>query len=419
MKISLGWLYRASVFLTMLGAVSIYTLGPIHIRPYQIPLIFAVIIHILSSMKNATSITVPKYTIWLLLFISIVIISIANAAFPLFGIKQLILLFSYVFLFFGLSRICINEQELIFMHKAILLSCFVCCVYGIYMLIQTNMPGVPKEGGYLYTRPKAFFKEPNEFGQYLVFAFGYVFSEYISDTKIVNKRYLKIIYILLTVILIINMSRGAWLGNIVSAFIVLHYQNISIFAKMISKKLIKVLVIFTLLLITTLVSVSIIKMTDSNISVGRLIVARSIALFKGKDPTAAIRLNNNLRAMNAVFENPIIGIGFGNMFSLYGNSRYFEGNNNEGLFATSSNLFSDICAETGILGLFLFILFLIALFKHGKYLINNAKNPLIRNILIGAFASFVGLLVNGLTYSCHLLPFLWISAGIIAVRLEL
>jgi hypothetical protein len=38
-------------------------------------------------------------------------------------------------------------------------------------------------------------------------------------------------------------------------------------------------------------------------------------------------------------------------------------------------------------------------------------------ISIGAFASCIGLLVNGLTYPILLLPFFWISAGVLSVRI--
>src|SRR3989339_68462 len=166
-----------SVFFTALGGISLYNIGPIHFRPYQIPLIIALLLLIFKFLISNKKIVLPiQFFLVLLIFYITIIISFLNAPFPILTLKQSILLFLYVILYFLIINVCTNKKNILQLHKVIIFSCFVACVYGVIMLVLTNLPNHGREGGYFYSRPRSFFVEPNEFGEYLVFVFGYIFS---------------------------------------------------------------------------------------------------------------------------------------------------------------------------------------------------------------------------------------------------
>ena len=177
-------------------------------------------------------------------------------------------------------------------------------------------------------------------------------------------------------------------------------------------------------------------------SVVDVISARVTSLFSGSDATSMIRFNNNLKAFNSMLENPFTGVGFGNAFTVIEkrikdkekenilrekrnqNDLIIDNKKKENILlpkvigATSSNFLADIGMEIGILGLLSFIFFIVLVIIKAVIYIKRINNPYVVVVYVGALASFIGLIVNGITYSIHLLPFFWISAGVLSVRFK-
>jgi len=403
-----GWLTSFAVFLTAFGTITLYQIGSIHIRPYQVPLVVSVLIIFSQFLLNKRRLFIPTHFYILFLFLLTVMISIINAKFPVITLKQTILLLVYIILFFLIINTCNTEKKLLLLYRFIIISCFFVCVYGMYMMVIENLPGVPKVGGYLFNRPKSFFAEPNEFGQYLVFIFGYIFSELISKRKIVGRIFLWINFLLILILLVANISRGSWLGFLIIICSVIYYQNKFKLRRTNFGKIFKIIVLFLTLWVTGLFFASEIISTSEKGDFTAYTIARIFSLAIAQDETFLIRLENNKKAVETMIECPFTGIGFGNVGTISGGDYKYGG--------TSSNFLSDIGAETGIFGLASFLFFLIAIFKKGLKNIKNTKNEKTKIIFIGALGSYIGLLVNGLTYASHILPFLWISAGILSTK---
>jgi O-antigen ligase len=421
----------ATVFLTVLGSVSLYQVGPIHFRPYQIPLLLSAAGFFVQLLRHKQKFLLPAPLKVLLLFFVTIAASLWVSQYPAVTIKQAILLGLYVMTCFLIANACDTEKKLIWLHKVIVFSCLTACVYGLIIFILTNLSGVAKEGGYWYTRPKSFFVEPNEFGLYLTFAFGYIFSEFYAGTKIIKRYILWMIFLLFFLLIMPNMSRGSWLGCIATIITVIFYQHKTKLQKITIFRLAKITVLIALLSTLPLWLWSKVipvreTVTVTNVAVPKtvanVVTSRVISLPTGQDSTYQKRLKYSQNAVDVLRQHPLTGIGFGNVFTtleggLQENKSDFHGIPAIGT-ATSSNFLVDICAETGIPGILIFVLFLILLLKKGLDGIKTAADNETLTVLIGAMGSCVGLMVNGLTYPILLLPFFWISAGMLSTPIS-
>jgi O-antigen ligase len=280
------------------------------------------------------------------------------------------------------------------------------------MLVMKNMPGISKEGGYFYSRPRSFFVEPNEFGVFLVFAYGYIFAEYYSMIRIVNRRMLLGLLLLIFILIIPNMSRGSWIGMLVATGIVVIYEHRARIRQLNVMRMTRLIVFSTVLLVSLLFIISKVVPTKWNTTVSQIIFIRMGDLLKGNDPTYLIRKESNKIAIEAMIQKPLTGIGIGSIFTLYDKKNQ---NMNTTVIreATSSNFVSDVAAETGVPGIGALLMFIVSIFLAVTFTIKCIADKEIQVIFIGALASFTGLIVNGMTYAVHMLPFMWISAGIL------
>lgn len=406
-----------AVFLTFLGTVSIYKIEIIHFKYYQIPLLLSVAMTFISFCLNKKNISVSIHVLLPLFVLFVAIInSLHNAVFPALTLKQMFLLYIYIYilLFFSIVSNITDDKKIINLHRLLIIAAFLSCIYEVFERIKY----FSEETFFLRNRPKSLFEEQNEFGLFLVFVLGYVFSEIRSRIKIVNKILLWLTLLLIVFILISNMSRGSWIGATVVMFVVLYYQHkykireltftdsIKTFGSMIC------LIMFVLFLVVKLFFLSTPDITWQ-------ILLRAVTIFSEEDfGTFLIRLNASSKALEAMLSHPFTGIGFGNIGVIYGldNISMLNFGLPQGIIVTSTNFLLDIGAETGVIGFLSVIIFLLVVFVKGTKTIHNIKDKKIQTILIGALSSYVGIIVNGLSYASHMLPFLWISAAILCVR---
>ncbi|MBI5555106.1 MAG: O-antigen ligase family protein [Elusimicrobia bacterium] len=406
-----------TVFLSCLGTLSLYRIGRIHIKAYQVVLLILVAVLVIYSLKNREKILVPdNFGPVLIVFAISLLLSVLNCTYPAIFIKQSVLLILYILFMFVIINTVKNEQVLNSLVKVIVLSAYIACLYSILAILKV-IPGGLAKLTYHFARPTSFFAEPNEFGLFLVFTFGFVFSLLLASKKIA----LWVIFVLIIANVIPNMSRGSWLGMLASICTILYFTH--------AKGLYKVNVIkgtFMLLAILGIVIASLSMMskiipTKYKSNIEKIVSERARSLFSTSDPTRDIRYQNNLTALAAFGEHPFVGCGLGNAFVIlekkYDNRDVSLTEIPPIVVATSSNFASDLAVETGLFGLGSFLLFIYLVIKQGLRSIKSIKDQPTMIVIIGAFASFVGIIVNGLTYAMHLLPFFWITAGILSVRI--
>ena len=126
----------------------------------------------------------------------------------------------------------------------------------------------------------------------------------------------------------------------------------------------------------------------------------------GEDNTSVSRLTRWKAAREMMDQYPVLGIGYGNWMTYYGQ---FYSNNHIGL---AHNIFLDAGAELGYTGLIIFILMIL------YTLVNNARtrklaltfdNKFIFYTAHGLDAALIGLLVSGSFVSVLYYPYFWIN----------
>lgn len=406
-----------TVFLSGFGTLSLYQTGPVHIKAYQVVLLTLIAVLAIYFLREGSKLYLPKgYGRTLGLFVLSLFFSIFNCIYPAVLIKQLFLLSIYILLMLAIINTHKNKNILNTMVKVIIISAYVACVYSILVILKV-IPGSIADLTYTFARPTSFFAEPNEFGLFLVFVFGFIFALLLSSKKI----WLWTIFALIIANIVPNMSRGSWLGMLVSMGVVVYFFNIKGIYKINIIKSVSIFMAVLGMILIALTTMSKLIPTRYKWSVEEIVQERARSIFSASDPTRDIRYHSNLTALEAFWEHPFAGRGLGNAFVIlekkYDNKDASLTEIPPIVAATSSNFISDLAVETGLFGLGSFLLLIYIIIKQGLRAIRSIKDRQTMILMIGAFASFIGIIVNGLTYAMHMLPFFWITAGILSIRI--
>jgi O-antigen ligase len=120
-------------------------------------------------------------------------------------------------------------------------------------------------------------------------------------------------------------------------------------------------------------------------------------------------------AIQAFKEHPLLGLGPGG-FGPYAAGRLYW-SPNEG-WKIVNNLYLELLAETGIIGLIAFLAFIASLLYSALKAIMKEKEPFSRAIRIGFLATFIGMLVQYNTFSIlYLMPFWFVIGSLMGVTL--
>lgn len=124
--------------------------------------------------------------------------------------------------------------------------------------------------------------------------------------------------------------------------------------------------------------------------------------------------------LNMLFEKPFLGWGKGAYFIYYPQFRvdeYWLTRSPTDLTVHAHNEFLQIWAESGLVGLLLFIALIISILKIGVDTINKMKNSSERYIIAGLIAGVIGLLTHNLVCNNLQMPssaiYLWLGLGLI------
>lgn len=248
------------------------------------------------------------------------------------------------------------------------------------------------------------FTNPAPFAGFLAGVFPLALSSYFFTGKGgVVKRVIKNcslgVVLLLLLVIPPSMSRSAWLASLIGAGIVCasYFDFGGILKRYFNKPRRKILLtlLFSSLAILSMVGLYSLKMDSAN---GRLFIWKISA--------------------RVVAEQPIFGVGFGRFTSAFGNAQaaYFGdglGSDAETMVAGKGefafNELVNIAVEQGLLGLVLFLGFMISLIR---------RLPSKNSLQVGFYAGFCSLLVFSLfSYPFSIIPLLlcfYIFAGILS-----
>ena len=250
--------------------------------------------------------------------------------------------------------------------------------------------------------------EPPALGTYLITIFGWLASYILT-----SKKYYNFVPALVVVLLAFaSGSRAAFFIIIIQAFL---FLMLSIRSKEHFPRVLKLLLfVFTVALVTLFVSGP--KVVEY--------VSKEIKSFQIDDTDHSLsnksRFGIQYANLKVFLNNPLVGVGFGQQAfearDLYPNwakrnnweFRLKYLNSNDKRFPPGYNLYLRLAAETGIIGLSIFILFVLYILL---WCFNNLSNNHVLALIVTV--SIIGVLLNWLKMDTFRLYGFWICVSII------
>lgn len=270
-------------------------------------------------------------------------------------------------------------------------------IFGQLLLVFSQQ----EESNYLqalnYSRMVSTFLSPNVLGSYMAISLLLSINEIINNKD--NKVFLLNIFsaIMFGICLILTFSRGAWAFALVGTMILIIANKNKISSKL-----------WILLFIVIIATVIIIPYLSEGLE--DYLFYRLISVFDISNESAYGRIENWVQVID-VLSNNILGLGLG-IASI--NLMYYPELAQSLGVNVVDGYYIKVIAETGIVGIILFCLFVIIVMHSlltavGKYKCNN------RDIHIVTLAIFSGFLIQSFGSNIfdyvNLAPFLWIYLG--------
>jgi len=484
-------LYRPGwAFLFFAGSIALenINLAPeslgIAVRPYQFfgALAILAILFRFASKKLYFEIVKPKWYDWLLVGMAGAgFLSALGASDKGMSLKFSIILASFVALYFLVKNYIQNSEDLKRVLPFFLSSGAIVVLYGIWQNIRflgglSNFEVMPG-------RPNATFLEADWLGMYLVllisviYALSYYFQSRAEDDpeKIINHQpptankfsnhfpwiVLFLFLIFCFILLILTVSRSAWLGALAVTFIHLFagFTQLRFHPKGWQWKgtiKTKLSILFSLLIALGTVHVfhltnfqlfnraastgtgmqkitiscqgdiakvpEVIERADDlerygcrHINLEEIekerIANNIVTEIYRKDPNINVRAQIYQKTWQEIKRNPVLGIGWGNIGSILGSD-------GRGATLNSSNIFLEIWLGSGIIGLVCFIVLLFHILFSATRRFFHSRDINQKSLNLFIISSWFGVIVFNLFNAGIFLAILWMWLGVSNVKSE-
>ena len=276
-------------------------------------------------------------------------------------------------------------------YSIIILSSCLVCLFGLYQFIgdslglSQSLTGLRIQYTKIvmgFPRIQSVALEPLYFANFLIVPFFLSLWRYIKSKSFFGLYFWTSFLILTNVIL--TISRGAFIAVSLSLILLLFYLFLN---RVQGQYLKKVFAILTVLLLSLAISFLLITKLNGRQAASNF-ADHSVVENVQADGSAYDRIGTYKIALNQFREKPFLGNGVGSFGVL---SRDTTPAGNPGL-GVVNNEYLEILSETGIIGLGLFLLFLIYFLKEGwrgYREANPAKKLIITILFLSLFAIFI------------------------------
>lgn len=285
-------------------------------------------------------------------------------------------------------------------------------IFGIYQFLGDAV-GLPpsltglKQGYTLATlgfpRVQAFSVEPLYLGNFLLLPLSLIFSVLMLQVKTAWSRgWLWALFGLLSLILILTVSRGAYLGAFTTLVLLVFTLPRQTFRP-------THLLAGGLLLVTLAVGTGVFISQGRDDAIDQFIEHVTIGDLEEGESTQG-RLTAFDVATEAWQDHPWFGIGLGNFgayVKYYPDPRELEG------YDIVNNEYLEVLAETGVVGFAALFVLLAIVLSRSVVAYKVTDDPLIRAGLAGTTAALVGLLVQYNFFSTLFIVYVWVLVGLV------
>jgi len=356
---------------------------PVKIIIQQILILAILLFYIFSNDHKKIKLSSP--IIIITIYIVYLLLRTLLQPVPVFGFQQLYYLFPYALLFIIISQLQINKKEKLFISNTFLFSFIISILFGVYL--QAKHSSFSN-----FSRLQLTWANSNYLASYLLVTIGFV----VFSWKTSREKWIRYIALASLVVALIFMLWTQSRGGLVSLILVLLFIYIIYSIK--QRKRLHIIISIALLL---------------------LLVISSYFVFKTIRPqTVTFRARIYKADAEYIKHNWLAGSGLGTFVREFPQYRLSDYKliGQEDIISHAHNEFIEIWAETGIIGLALFIIFLIALFGQYK---RNLKSNNKYFIYAIAFSLILLLIHNLFSITMRIPPILiyfFILAGLLSAN---
>ncbi|MCF6460442.1 polymerase [Clostridium sp. Cult3] len=363
-------------------------------------LIFLVGVYFYKALfKKINPLTKESIDIPIIVYALLILISTITSIDPSGSFRDLAIHFTAIgFVLVIVNNINTKEDFNIFVTFLVIAATLV-ALYGLYQykvgvemedkwVDAVNNPDVK-------TRVYSVFGNPNILAEYLIMIIPISASLFWYSKKIHKKAIFLITSLILTIALVLTLSRGGWVGFAFGIFI---------FIILIEKKL--------LLSIIPIVLAGVYFLPQS-------IVNRILTIGNLGDSSNAYRIRLWKITLEIIRDNWLVGVGFGYIPF----KTTFETYIRTMPAYHSHNTYLQTMGEMGILGLIVFIMLIFVLYKYGIKRLMKQEDRYIRTMAGGVLAGLAALLAHGAVESVLYLPKIiitfWTLVGLILALMRI
>lgn len=363
-------------------------------------IIFIVFIFILNHVfGKGYSIDKSFVNIPLAIFVLAIIIATVTSIDPKGSFRDLAIHLSAIGLLVVIVNGINNKNDLNLILTSYVFTATLVALYGIYQYFvgveldpawvdATNNPEIT-------TRVFSVFGNPNILAEYLIMAIPTSIALFWNTKKLIKKIIFMLTTMVLSVTLLMTLSRGGWLGIAFGIFI---------FILLVEKKL------FLLSIPVGIASIFVIP--DS-------IMSRIMTIGSLTDSSNAYRIKIWQITTDIIRDHWEAGVGFGYIPF----KKTFETYIRTMPIYHAHNTYLEIAAEMGIVGLVLFAILIFVLYKYGVLNAVKSNDKYIKTISAGLLAGISSLLFHGIVehvlYIPRIIITFWILVAFILVMIKL
>jgi len=407
------WIFLLFVSLVPLENVILVSgFLPLQLRPYQyagVILIIAIIILWISGRLNFKFLK-PIWIDWLVFsLVPLSFLSVINSPSESVNLKNNLILISFVVLYWLVRNFVRSRQDIIDSTLFFIGSNTIVLIYGFYQVFADKFGARSFE--VMFGRPNSTFTEADWLGIFLCFALAINLAliytlNFVEVSSRQTKGALYLIIFLNITLLILTLSRSAWIG---AATVIFFWLLFSLYKKdevgtiFTPRVFVNNFIIIFLISLVSLITIHFGKLSrfdifdrvrsaatseqkitiacENNLNIPQTVAdTDELAKFscqhinleeieryktEGKFVTEIFRKDPNVLTRGAIYresweiirKNPVVGVGFGSITQILGTDARGTGLN-------ESNIFLQVWAGSGILGLIAFSAMVAYLFMH-------------------------------------------------------